>query len=403
MDSLFWLSLNILTIIILGFFSMEEMGCVSFNKIRLQYYLSQGSRAAACLDYLLSHPSRLFGTTLIGVNVAMMLGSEFSREFHSSLGIDPDWAPLSQVFIVIIFGELAPQFAARRSSEHVALLGAPILYLVSKLMAPLIWMLGIISKTANRLLGGKEVHHDLFLTFEELEKVFEERDDERWGPKGNEYDTVVSNIFRLRNLTAKKAMTPLSEVFILPSHALIASLRKSLSEPYTWIPLYHNHPSNIVGIVFLRDLVRAQDTKQLRDYAISPWFITEQTPILQLLRQFRKNKAMVAVVIDNQGHAKGILSLDDILDDIFGKSSRSPSSKIVVDVTLPGSLTLKAFNEEFKTSLREEECVTLSDLFMKKFDHHPEEGETLYYPPYDLIVKESSLLEIKKVQVRTRQ
>lgn len=400
-DSLFWLGLNLLTIIILGYFSMMEMAIVSFNKVRLQFFISQGSRSARWLDYLLSHPSRLFGTTLIGVNVAMMLGSEFARKFHASLGINPDWAPLSQVLLVIIFGELAPQFAARRFSEHVALLGASFLYFTSKIMAPLVGLLGSLSKIANRLLGGKETQNDIFLTLEELEKILIGSDEERFSGKGEEFDPVVSNIFRLRNLNAKKAMISLSEVFLLPSHTTVISLRKTLTKPLTWIPIYHHQSDNIVGIVFLRDLVRASDMKRIRDYAVSPWFITENTPLLQVLKQFKKNKAIVAVVIDSKGRAKGILSLDNILDGIFGKLTYQ-ASKVVIDVTVPGTMSLADFNKEFNTNLEEEECETLSELFLKKLDHHPEVGESLFFPPFELTIKESSLLEIKKVLVHTR-
>lgn len=403
MDSLYWLTLNIISIVILGFFSMEEMAIVSFNKIRLHFFMTQGSKSAQWLHYLLSHPSRLFGTTLIGVNVAMMLGSEFAREFHASMGLDPDWAPLSQVLLVIIFGELAPQFAARRFSEHVALLGAPILYFTSKAMAPFVWILGVISKGANYLLGGKETHHDLFLTLEELQKILEETEEERPSGKSDEFDTIVSNIFRLRNLTARKAMTPLKEVFSLSSQTTVAYLRKVLHKPLSWIPVYHKSPENVVAIVFLRDLVRAQDTKRIRDYAVSPWFITENTPILQVLKQFRKNKANVAVVIDSQGRAQGILGLDDILDDIFGRLIQPPTSKVIIDVTLHGSMPLTTFNKEFKTTIQEEGCETLADLFLKKLEHHPVVGESLFYPPFELTIKESSFMDIRKVRVTTKQ
>lgn len=398
-NALMWLLLNLFSIAVLGFFSMQEMAIVSFNKIRLQFFLAEGSRPAMWLNYLLSHPSRLFGTTLIGVNVAMMLGSEFAREFHASIGLDPDWAPLSQVFLVIIFGELAPQFAARRFSEHVALLGAGILYFTSKVMAPFIWVLGVLSKWANKLLGGKESHHDLFLTLEELQKILEE---DKPAGENEELNTIVSNIFRLRNLTAKNAMVPLQAVFSLPSQTTIAHLRKVLTKPLGYIPVYHNTPDNIVGVVFLRDLVRAPDTKRIRDYAASPWFITESTPILQVLKQFRKNKANVAVVIDSRGKAKGVLSLDDILDSIFGRLVQIASPKLIIEVTVAGSMPIATFNTEFSANIEEEGCTTLADLFLKKFDHHPEEGERLFFPPFELTLKEASLMEIKKILVKTK-
>ena len=127
----FFLMLLIVSLVIQGFYSMLEMACVSFNRVRLQYYVSQKNRRAMWLSYLLNNPTRLFGTTLIGVNTAMQFGSECARRFYASLHVSPDWAPLSQVIIVLIFAELAPMFAARRFAENVAMLGIPIIYITS--------------------------------------------------------------------------------------------------------------------------------------------------------------------------------------------------------------------------------------------------------------------------------
>ena len=98
----------VICLFVQGFYAMLEMACVSFNKVRLQYYVSKNNRRAKWLTHLLNHPAQLFGTTLIGVNAAMQLGSEFSRQFYIALGVSPDYAPLSQVFIVLIFAEIAP-------------------------------------------------------------------------------------------------------------------------------------------------------------------------------------------------------------------------------------------------------------------------------------------------------
>ena len=127
----FFLFLMIASLIVQGFYSMLEMACVSFNRVRLQYFASQKSKRAQWLSYLLNRPTYLFGTTLIGVNTALQFGSECSRRFYETLGLSPDWAPLSQVFIVLIFAELVPMFAARRFAESISMLGIPIIYITS--------------------------------------------------------------------------------------------------------------------------------------------------------------------------------------------------------------------------------------------------------------------------------
>src|SRR5271168_1923794 len=116
---LFWLSLTILCIAVQGVYSMLELASVSFNRVRLEYYVAKKIKRAMWLHYLLQKPSRLFGTVMLGVNVALQIGSQTSREFYSSVGLDPDLAPLTQVFLVVILAELTPLFAARRYPESV--------------------------------------------------------------------------------------------------------------------------------------------------------------------------------------------------------------------------------------------------------------------------------------------
>src|SRR5690348_4151194 len=102
-EALWWTFLNLISIIVLAFFSMEEMACVSFSRLRLHYYVSQGKRRALWLNYLLQEPTRLFTTTLLSVNAAMFIGSECARQSYIALGLSPDWAPVSQVILVVIF------------------------------------------------------------------------------------------------------------------------------------------------------------------------------------------------------------------------------------------------------------------------------------------------------------
>ena len=113
MDSLFYAILVLIFLLIEGYFCMVEMGAISYNPIRLQYAISRGDRRSIWLSHLLQKPSRLFGTTIVGVNTALQFGSESSRRLYASLGWDPDLAPLTQVVIVLLFAEFIPMFAGR--------------------------------------------------------------------------------------------------------------------------------------------------------------------------------------------------------------------------------------------------------------------------------------------------
>lgn len=405
----FWLTLNIITIMILSFYSMMEMACVSFNKIRLQYYVSKGFTRAKWLNFLLKNPSRLFGTTLIGVNVAMVIGSECARRFHMALGLSPDLAPLSQVIVVVIFGELAPMFAARRYAEHVAMLGIPLIYVSAIVMTPFTWSIGALSRLANKIAGGKESDKNIFINRDELQKIIEEQDEEHpFHGQKEDFNVIVSNIFMLRGKEAGQMMEPLNSVLMLPSSSSVLDLNNILTtSPQDFVPIYHQNIHNIIGIAVPRDIIRVPDNKKLRDYARQPWFITRNTKAMQIIKQFRSNKQRVAIVLDDKGHAIGILSFDDVIEEIFGKFTHykrpvEKPKKFLIDRTFPGEMLIQDFNKQYGVKIECKGAETLAELVTQEIGHHPEVGESIYIEPFEITVKETSLLEVKSVNIRSR-
>ena len=173
----FFLAIVIICLVVQGFFAMVEMASVSFNKVRLQYYVSKNNRRAIWLNDLLQHPGRLFGTALICINTALQVGSEASRRLYDALNLNPDLSPLTQVFVVLIFAEIAPLFAGRRYAEHAAMIGVPILYGISFVLRPVIWLFDGFCRIIHRLIGSSE-KAGLYLSREELQKILEENEGE---------------------------------------------------------------------------------------------------------------------------------------------------------------------------------------------------------------------------------
>ena len=247
----FFLLMILACLVIQGFFAMVEMASVSFNKVRLQYYVSKHNKRAIWLKRLLQHPALLFGTTLIGVNTALIVGSECARRFYDSLGLSPDWAPLSQVVLVLIFAEIAPLFAGRRYAEHVAMLGIPILYFFSILLRPVIWGLDILCKLVGKIIG-KPVSSGAYLSREELQNMISERDEAiTTTSTTKKFNTVVANIFTLKNKKAKDLMQPLTQIPIVSSFYTIGEMRSLVKEKHIdFLPIYHRSPQNIVAIAY---------------------------------------------------------------------------------------------------------------------------------------------------------
>jgi putative hemolysin len=403
---LFWLLLNVLSIIILAFYSMEEMAAVSFNRLRLQFYVSQGSKRASWLNSLLQNPSELFITTLIGVNVATFFGSECARKFHAGIGLPPDIAPLSQIILVIIFGELAPMFAARRYSEHVALMGIPVIYFSAKLLTPVIWLLGFITRFTNQLMGIRSSHPQLFLTQDELKKMFEDQDDDYHPVQKDLRDIpITSNIFNLREKQAKYAMTPLNSKTVISSTETVQQVREAAVFGHKYLVVYQGSLNNIIGIVYIKDLLRAEPHKKLKSFCSPPWFVSSTTPLIRIIKQFRQSSENIAIILDERGFAVGYLTFEDILEEIFGKTGLGERSRtdLVIDTSVNGEITLATLQQELDLKLDGEPSETLSDWMIRKMEHSPAVGESLVVPPCELTIAETSLLGITRVNIETRR
>jgi len=393
---------------------MTEFACVCFNKVRLQYYVSKGHRKALWLDSLIKNPARLFSTTLVGVNVAMMISSECSRQFYSSLGLIPEIAPLTQVIIAITVGELAPMLAARRYPEHVAMLGMPLLYASSKIFYPLLLGIDAITKSFTWLIG-QQFHRrsDIFISRDELQKILEQ-DDSGTPPTGTEdFNIIVSHIFGLREKTAAQIMEPINPVNMIPSNCTVAHMRhilKNSTLPY--LPIYHRSYANVVGIAFPRDLIKAADEHPVRGYARPPWFLTQDTKIMEVLTQFRRNNQAVAIVLNTKGKAVGILTLNAMLREIFGKVEAEIAHKTpplffrgrrIIERTLPGEMNIDNFQKEFNITIDAQGAETLSQLVTKILGHIPEAGESATVGSLKLTVKETSLIGAKTITVASRR
>ncbi len=391
---------------------MSEMACVSFNKVRLQYYVAKGNKQAEWLNWLLHNPTRLFGTTLIGVNIATFFGSECARQFYSAIGIPPEFSPLTQVIIVVIFGELAPMFAARRYAEHVAMLSIPLIYASAKILAPFVWIIERMTSFFSYFVGKKETQSNIFLNQEELQKIIEEQDEDRpQGIEKEDFNAVTTNIFRLSYKTVSQVMEPLESLPKASSNATVSQAANIFQKTDAdFIAIYQQDSSNIVGIVYAQNLVRAPENRRLRDFSKSPWFVTETSNLLHVLNQFRGNDENLGIVLSEQGKAKGVIYLQDIVEEIFGiipsektAPAAEPEQQIpFIDRTLPGFMNVADFNARFDVILDKRENLTLGELIAKELGHEPEVGESIYLPPFELTVESMSFMEVKSVRVTTR-
>lgn len=399
-----WLVINIVSLLSLSAYSMMEMACISFDRIRLQYFLTKGDYKMIWLNDLVSNSGRLFGTTLIGVNIALVVGSESARQIFSTLGFSPEFSVIPQILVVILFGELAPMFAARRYPEHVVQIGIGLIYTSSKILAPILWLINLISKSLTGLFDKDKVSHEAFLARDELQKILEVHE-EPTAIETEELSQTISNIFTISPKSAFNSMRPLKDLHLIPSNCTAGELRKIvLHSKQEFYPIKQEKTNDVVGIVYPRDILRIADNRRVRDYAQQPWFIEHQMRLLDVLKQFRSNNESLAIVLDQKGKTIGYISLDHIIDSIFGslEDENERHSMTIVERTIDPNIKIGELEVELGVDLNLPKEADFADICREKLEDNPQEGDTFSIGPYEVTILESTVFELKRVKIKTK-
>lgn len=396
---LFWIVLNLSCILLQGFYSMMEMACVSFNKVRLQYYLAKDLKKARYINFLIRSPYRLFGTVMLCVNTALQIGSESSRQCYASLGIPPEYSPFTQVILVVIFAELLPLTISRKIPEKLALFGAPILYYSHHLFYPVIKLIGGLTELIYFVLKVKKEKLYSTLSRDEFQKVLEAHHEEY------DFNVIATNIFSLSAISASEVMTSLDHVIMLPSSATVQDVKDKVKESKAeFILVYHNLRKNIIGIAIPKDLVNKHASDSVIENLHSPWFITSKTKLIRIIKEFRENRRNVALVLNYAGEPKGILSLNTIFNIIFNTSNIAlykPKKVSVIERTFPGNTKILSLKSELNISLSTYGSETLAQLVLQFLDGPAEVGTSVIIDNLLFEIKElSSLSGIKSISIK---
>lgn len=406
-DTLFFLILLMMSLLFQGFFTMTEMSFVTFNRVRLAYFAEKGEKGAASLLSLLDKPTALFGTTLIGVNFFLQLGSECSRRVFLGLGYNPDFSYIPQIFLVLLFAELIPMLAARDHSEHLAMFAIKPIYLLSRLLTPLIYIIDGISKVVSYFLKGP-LRVDSALSRDELKNLLKDSEGSPKESEKEDLEPLIENIFSLKAKTPRDLMIPIDQMSCASYHATVGDVKKHFQKGGAkYIPLYHEKRENIFGIAYSQDLLNLSDSCLVKDIARSPWFVTSTNTIFQVINQFRKNNQKLAIVLDVNGAVTGVLTLSSLVEEIFSgillnHRSHEKNIEIYIDKAFAVSTKLSDALKKFKITLPAEKDLTLEEIMTKKLGLSPKDKDTVYTEEFEFIFEGASFSEEKKIRIRSR-
>ena len=317
----------VLLIVASAFFSSAETALTAASDARMRQLASKGNRRARLVERLRDDREGLIGSILIGNNAVNVIASALATSLFISLFDEAGvlWATIVMTVVLVVFAEVMPKTYALTYSDKYALAIAPPIRAVVLILSPLSVGLRML---ANRLIGKRQT--DDSDREEELRGMIELH-----GADGDaddrETQAMLSSVLDLNEISVDQIMTHRAGVSMVDANDdLEALLRRVLESPHTRHPIYSGNPDNIIGVLHVKDLLRAVGQhgsssvggnggrKLVQDIASDPYFIPETTLLFDQLQAFRKRREHFAVVVDEYGDLRGIVTLEDILEEIVG-------------------------------------------------------------------------------------
>ncbi|MBE0505820.1 MAG: HlyC/CorC family transporter [Marinospirillum sp.] len=407
------LLLGILALLIAcsAFFSGSETGMMSINRYRLSHKAKQGDKAAIRISNLLKRPDRLLGVILIGNNfvnnfaaaIATVIAIHFLGE---SLG--PLAATFALTIVVLIFAEVTPKTLAALHPEQFARPASFALTPLLKLLYPLVWIVNLFSNFILRLLGARpDEHKQDNLTSEELRTVVNEA--------GNlipsRHQAMLLSILDMEKITVDDIMIPRQEVTGIDLEQDMDTILELLRHSqHTRIPVYKGDINNVIGILHLRGALRLIASEKpskgmLIQETREPYFIPESTPLQTQLLNFQKEKRRIGIVVDEYGDVQGLVTLEDILEEIVGEFTTDvPQHQDDIQPQQDGSwlidasATIREINKQLEWELPTHGPKTLNGLILEHLESIPDGNICVAFGSYrieTLEVKENLIKAVR--------
>lgn len=419
------LTYGIPLLLIEGFFSGSEIALLSADKVMLKAAIRQGNenpkrakRAKRALE-LASHPERVLSATLLMAALCVIANSTLVTLYLHSIGAVhvEFWTLLTATPLIVIFGELIPKTLYQQRADTLApWLAIPIqavyfsFYPITKSISIYTHKLSKLLSPIEKLLTGKRRS-----TRDELVSIIS------YGKRESEIKSsekkLIRRILDFKDSEAKHALIPLVKVDALERHATIAeALTRFREHRHSRMPVFEDRIDNIVGVLELGDLISVADTKQSIDAYIMPaHYVAETHALKDLIRELQTEDLSLAVVVDEYGGAIGVLSLEDIIEEIVGEIedeydvAHLPYRELEAGRSwlIQGKMEISAVHESLKIDLPEGDYETIAGFLLQQFGRIPEIGDELYFDTPDgthrFTIKKASTRHIDAVQVEKLQ
>jgi putative hemolysin len=383
-DSILYVAGLVILLFMSAFFSGSETALLSLDSMRVKYLVHKKRRGAQQLERILSQPDNLLGAILVGNNLVNIAASVFATTFFVQLfGARGElWTIVILTPILLVVSEVCPKTFAARNPERVSFWVLRPITLIMLLLRPVVWMVTSFSRLLTLLVKSEPrpvISEDEIRTLISV--------GEQSGLFGNDKRRMLDGVFDLSQISVRDVMIPRTEVVVLDVAFSFSEVLKAVQEScHSRFPVYEGSVDNIIGIIHSKDILRYVHIPGefcLRKLARKTYFVPESKRINTLLKAFQRRQEHMAVVVDEYGGVEGIVTLEDIVEEIVGEImdeydideamvSELGSGRFLLD----GSIPLRTVNQRFGLDLSEEHASTLAGLLLEVLGSIPHTGDS---------------------------
>ncbi len=400
-----------------GFFSGSETAFMSLGKFKFKEYIRKKKPHYKLVQILKDNPHKLLSTILIGNNLvniaAASLATLIGTDFFMQQGWNISQASAAGIvtgvltLVVLIFGEIIPKTYANKHYEIIIKRTVHIIYILNILFTPIVFLLDFVTKTFSPKKSGSEEEK---ITEEEIKTIVSVGSDE--GGIDSYEKHLIHKIFQFDDKIVKEIMTPRVKVFMLDANAKIEEiLKQMIDEGVSRIPIYEKDQDNIIGVFHIRDVLESLQknrlNKKLKTLAAKPYFVPESKPIDDLFKEMQRKKIQMAVVVDEFGGLAGIVTIEDLLEEIVGEIYDEDDEKVnhirkvsAREFVISGEATVREVKETTGAKLDGLESETIGSYILTKLEKIPVKGETIKLKKGKIIVNKVTDKTIVSIRLR---
>ncbi len=387
-------------ILINAFFAATEIAFISLNDAKIEKQAKEGNKKAKQIKKMLREPSKFLATIQIGITLAGFLSSAFAADAFADdlapmlqnlipLGLTA-WRNISIILITIIlsyfsliFGELVPKRLAMRNSEKIAFGTIGIIRTISIITAPFVKLLTASTNGVSKLFGISGTDEET-VTEEEIRMMVDVGEEK--GSIKEEERELINNVFEFNDKVVSEIMIHRKDIYAIDINSDIDNILKELDEyKYSRIPVYEENIDNIVGMLFIKDLlanVNKKEKVKIAKIIREPYFVSENKPIDELFRDLQKNKHQLAIVLDEYGGTAGLVTMEDIIEELVGNifdeyDEEEKEFEKIDDNTflISGSVSIHDLRKILGVEIPEGEYDTLSGYLIELLGRIPSDDE----------------------------